>query len=277
MTATNGPFRFEAPSTEQIAAFHEDGYIAFPDVLRDEALSGLLDEILAHETVADFLAKPEMERGEDRGLGVRNWDNKKDWSDQLFDAPLVCALLQALKSDGFHFCHSTIGLTLRGAPRLRFHQDHHHWNHENQINIKERQRWYIQMLYYPVGFDRGDAELYVIPGSHRVAPLPQVTGESLLVGEHDEEAKRQLKVCALELPPGSMVFLNARCFHGVSPKPAASPQEYRILFNYVFKEIGPPHRYTQPIPPRWLDGASPYRRSLFDREAYSPDIWPQTR
>lgn len=274
MTTTTDLFRLQAPSPEDMVSFHEDGYLALPDVLGDEALGGLIDEILAHETVAEFLSKPEPER--EAGLGIRNWDNKQFWSDQLFDAPFVSALLQALNSDGFHFCHSTIGLTSRGAERLRFHQDHHHWNHDNQINIEERDRWYIQMLYYPVGFTRGDAELYVIPGSHRVAPLPHVTGESLLVGEHDEEAERHLDFRALELPPGSMVFLNARCFHGVSPKPAYSTQEYRILFNYVFKEIGPPHRYTQPIPPHWLEGASAYRRSLFDREAYSPEIWPLT-
>ena len=93
--------------------------------------------------------------------------------------------------------------------------------------------------------------------------------------EHDEEAGRHLEGHALELPPGSTVFLNARCCHGVSPKPVASLQEYRILFNYV-KEIGPPHRYTQPVPPHWLEGASACRRSLFGREAYSPGIWPLT-
>ena len=275
MTTATDPFRLTEPSPDDLVAFHEDGYVAFPDVLCDAASRGLIDEILAHETVAEHLAKPETDR--ELGLGIRDWNNKQIWSDRLFDAPFVTALLHALDSDGFHFCHSTIGLTSRGAGRLGFHQDHHHWNHDSPINIEERGRWYIQMLYYPLGFTRGDAELYVIPGSHRVAPLPGVTGESLLVGEHDEEAGRHLEVRALELPPGSMVFLNARCFHGVAPKPVDSPQEYRILFNYVFKEIGPPHRYTQPVPPHWLEGVSAYRRSLFDREGYSPDIWPLTQ
>ena len=127
-----------------------------------------------------------------------------------------------------------------GAERLGFHQGHHHWNHDNQINIEERGRWYVQMLYYPLGFTHGDAELFVIPGSNRVAPLPGVAEQSLLAGEHDEEAGRHLAVRALQLPPGCMVFLNARCFHGVSAKPVDSSQVYRILFNYVFKEIGPP-------------------------------------
>ena len=195
MTSATELFRLTAPSPDDLVAFHEDGYLAFPDVLGDEALRGLIDEILAHETVAAHLAKPQADR--EPGLGIRNWDNKQIWSNQLFDAPFVRALLESLDSDGFHFCHSTIGLTSRGAGRLRFHQDHHHWNHDNPINIEERGRWYIQMLYYPLGFTLGDAELSVIPGSHRVAPLPGVAEQNLLAGEHDEEAARHLEVRAL--------------------------------------------------------------------------------
>ena len=187
------------------------------------------------------------------------------------------SLLQALDSKGFHFCHSTLSLSLPGAGGIGFHQDHHHWKHDNPINIAERQRWYIQMLYYPNGFTCGDASLSVIPGSHRVDETPAVTPEKLLGGEYDDEAGRPLEERALELPAGSMVFLNARCFHAVSAKPVDSPQEYRLFSNYIFKEIGPPHRFTQPIPPQWLEGASPYRKSLFERQAYAPEIWPLTQ
>lgn len=100
-----------------------------------------------------------------------------------------------------------------------------------------------------------------------------VTLDRLLVGEFDSVAGRQLKVEQLELPPGSMVFLNARTFHAVAPKPMASPQPYRIFLNYIFKEVGPPHRWTQTVPPEWLENANPHRRMLFQREAYTPGCW----
>jgi len=269
-------FRITAPSPDDLAAFHEDGYVAFPAVLSDAGLAGLTDEILRHQAVAAYLAKSPAKRDSLR-LSHRNWDDKEFWSDQLIDAPLVKSLLQALDSEGFHFCHSTLHLSLPGAGGIGFHQDHHHWKHDNPINIAERQRWYIQMLYYPNGFTRGDASLSVIAGSHRIGETPAVTPEKLLGGEYDDEAGRPLEERALELPAGSMVFLNARCYHAVSAKPVDSPQDYRLFSNYIFKEIGPPHRFTQPIPPRWLEGASPYRKSLFEREAYAPEIWPLTQ
>ncbi len=131
------------------------------------------------------------------------------------------------------------------------------------------------MLYYPNGFTRGDRNLSVIPGSHRVSPTPDVTVEKLLAGEYDGVAGRPLKAEALELPPGSMIFLNARTFHVVAPKPLDSPQPYRIFLNYIFKEAGPPHRWTQVVPPEWLENANPHRKTLFQREPYTPDCWKQ--
>ena len=53
MTAASDLSHLAVPSPVDLAAFHEDGYVAFPDVLGDEALRGLVDEILAHETVDD--------------------------------------------------------------------------------------------------------------------------------------------------------------------------------------------------------------------------------
>jgi len=276
-TAVGRTLRIDAPSAEDLASFHRDGYVAFSSVFTDEGLEGITDEILRQPQVVAYLGMAEEERRRlDRPyrLGVRNWDDKEYWSDQLIDAPLVGALLQAISSEGFHFCHSTLHLTLRGAPAIPYHQDHHHWKHSNPLNIAERGRWYIQMLYYPNGFTLGDASVSVIPGSHRVDEVPGVTPEKLLAGAHDEEAGRRLEERHLELPPSSMVFLNARCFHAVAPKPADSPQEIRIFFNYIFKEVGPPHRFTQPIPPAWLEKASVSRRRLFEREAFAPEIWP---
>jgi len=271
-------FQIDAPTAEDLATFYRDGYVAFPAIFTEEGLAGLMDETVNHEQIVDFVRQTDEARtklNQPYQLLVRDWNNKGPWSDQLFDAPLVTALLQAVIGDQYHFCHSTLHVSLRGAPSLHFHQDHHHWKHDNPINIAERERWYIQMLYYPNGFTRGDRSLSVIPGSHRVAPTPDVTPDKLLAGEYDEVAGRPLQVEHLELPPGSMVFLNARTFHGVAPKPVDSAQPFRIFLNYIFKEVGPPHRWTQAIPPEWLENASPQRKMLFQREPYTPGCWNQ--
>ena len=59
------------------------------------------------------------------------------WADRLIDAPLVTALLQATIGPDYHFCHSAMNIAPRGVGRLGFHQDHHHWRHENPVNLAE--------------------------------------------------------------------------------------------------------------------------------------------
>ena len=151
--------------------------------------------------------------------------------------------------------------------------DHHHWYHENPINLAEREKWYIQVLYYPNGFTRGDRSLLALPGSHRVSPNKDATPDKMLNGEFDDEAGRKLEVRRLELPPGSLVYLNARMFHGVEPKPLDSSQAHRLFLVEIFKEAGPPHRHTQAIPDNWIERAGPERKRLFQREPYSPECW----
>lgn len=95
----------------------------------------------------------------------------------------------------------------------------------------------------------------------------------MLVGVYDEQVGRPLRAVSLKAPPGSMVYINARIFHAVEAKPADSSQAHRIFNIDIFKEAGPPHRYTQAIPPAWLEGASSYRQKLFQRAPYSEGCW----
>ena len=95
----------------------------------------------------------------------------------------------------------------------------------------------------------------------------------MLAGEFDAEAGCRLKEKRLSLPPGSMVYINARIFHAVEAKALDSPQPYRIFNIDIFKEAGPPHRYTQEIPPEWMAHANTTRKKLFTREAYTEGCW----
>ena len=278
------PFRFDTVPGGAVEDFLRDGYIAVHDAMTDEAREGLIDEIVTSRPVADFLSSPpeDRERPTSRATSganktstyfVRPWNDRGPWGHALVDAPLVKALLAATIEPGYHFCHSALNLAPRGSDRVRFHQDHHHWKHENPVNLAERHRYYIQILYYPNGFKRGDRSLSVIPGSHRVAPTEEATPEAMLSGAFNQEVGRSLECLHLELPPGSFVYLNARMFHGVEPKPLASPQAYRIFTIDIFKESGPPHRYTQEIPSDWMDRADEHRSQMFDREAYTEESW----
>ncbi len=268
-------FKIDAPSADDLATFHRDGYVAYPGVFTDEGIKGFMDEILSREQVVEFFKKNNEDPNELR-MDVRPWDNKGPWSDQLFDAPLVTALLRSIIGDDYHFCHSTMHLKMRGSGALRAHMDHHHWFHNNPVNLAERDKWYVQMLYYPNGFILGDTSLSVVPGSHLNTPTTDPYLKVLLDGnfeEFNEKIRGDSKLKHLELPPGSMVCLNARTIHAAEAKPLDSLQEYRIFVNYIFKEVGPPHRHTQAVPPEWLESVSPERKKLFLREPYTEECW----
>ena len=269
-------FRLETPSAKDISVFHQKGYILYPGIFTDDGLKGFLEEILTWPPVQAHFAKTEKQRNQGEKtdhFNWRNWDDKGPWSDQLIDAPFVIALLKEIIGGDFHFCHSTLHIAFRGATAIPFHQDHHHWKHDHPINLAERDKYYIQMLYYPTGFNQGDRSLSVISGSSRVAPTKEVTADQLIAGKYDAEAECQLTVENLDLPPGSMVLINARTFHAVAAKPLDSPQEYRVFVNYIFKEAGPPHRFTQPIPSEWIGCASPERKKLLQRDHWTEDCW----
>ena len=105
----------------------------------------------------------------------------------------------------------------------------------------------------------------MISVSSRV-PTTEVTADPLIAGEYDVEAECQLRVEDLDFPPGSMVLINARIFHAAAAKPLDSPQEYRVFVNYIFKEAGPSHRFTQPIPSEWMRCTSSEQKKLLQRD-----------
>ncbi len=266
-------FRHQSPSRSDIEAFHHDGYIYYPDIFQDDAREKLVAEILHLDSVSQYLKDLTQNSDNAQSYFTRPWNERGPVGHQLIDDPFIKALLQATIGRKYHFCHSALNLAPRGMGPVPYHQDHHHWKHENPINIAERAGYYIQILYYPNGFSLGDRNLKVIPGSHRVAPTAEATPERMLAGEYDAEAGRQLKEVRLEVPPGSVVYINARIFHAVEAKPIDSRQPYRIFNIDIFKEAGPPHRYTQEIPPEWIEGADPYRQKLFLRDPYSDGCW----
>lgn len=275
-------FRIPGPSKADLDSFHDDGYIAFPNVFTDHARECLIREIEGLGQVREYVDQLKDLAEDPKAYFIRPWNERGPYGDRLIDDPFITALLTATIGPDFHFCHSALNVAPRGIGPLRYHQDHHHWKHENPVNLAERDKYYVQILYYLNGFTLGDRNLKVIPGSHLIAPTEDASPNRqaadafplrLLAGEFDAQAGRPLREKRLELPPGSMVYINARIYHGVEPKPIDSPQPYRIFNIDIFKEAGPPHRHTQEIPADWISNAGPARRKLFMREAYTEGCW----
>ena len=263
-------FRIRTLDKNDLEAFHRDGYLVFPDVLTCEAREGLITEMLSIKSVVEFFNKTasDLQRlGKPFRLSVKPWNEKGRWSFNLLDAPFVRTLLHEIIGTTCHFCHSSLAVSCPGAKGIQFHQDHHHWFNDSPLNHRERNRWYLQMLYYPNGFNKGDGCLSVLPGSHQASPL-DFPAERLAENDFGPFEPEDL-----EVPPGTMVLLNARVFHRVSPQHENSTQKYRLFTNYIYKEAGPPHLNTQKIPRHWLKGATAFRKTLLQRPPYSPGCW----
>ena len=112
-----------------------------------------------------------------------------------------------------------------------------------------------------------NGSLFLLAGSQKASPV-EFPAERLARGDFGP-----FRRVDLELQPGSMVVLNARAFHGVSPKLENSKQDYRLFFNYIFKEGGPPHLNTQEIPGNWVNETSRHRRKIFDRQSFQEGCW----
>ena len=270
----NSLFRINEPTEANVKSFHEDGYIFFPDILKDGPREQLINEIENSKEVQAYLNSAHYtDTTESQPYFVRPWNERGNVGHALIDDSFITRLLQKTIDDHYHFCHSALNIAPRGVGPGKYHQDNHHWNHEYPINHNEREKYYIQILYYPNGFKKGDRNLKVIPGSHVVEPTDEKIVEKMLAGTYDKIVGRKLKEVRLCAPPGSMVCLNARMFHAIESKPLDSPQAHRIFNIDIFKEAGPPHRYTQKIPSAWLENATPYRMQLFSRLPYTDDCW----
>ena len=266
-------FRLSGPSPADLDSFHNDGYIVYTGIFVDEAREKLIDEIVQDASVRQYIDALDDLPHEPKPYFVRPWNERGPYSDRLIDDPFIASLLRVTIGGDYHFCHSALNIAPRGVGEIPYHQDHHHWKHHHRVNIAERDKYYIQALYYPLGFGLGDRNLKVIPGSHLVAPTEEVTTERMLAGEFDAEAGRKLEEKRLALLPGSMVYINARIFHGVEAKPVDSPAPYRIFHIDIFKEAGPPHLFTQEIPAEWMERAGPERKKLFMRQGYVEGCW----
>ena len=163
-TDLNSLFRLTGPSHADIDSFHNDGYIAYPDVFNDKARESLIREIEGLDQVREYVQQLEGNSGEPTSYFIRPWNERGPYSDQLIDDPFIASLLNATIGADYHYCHSALNIAPRGIGPLRFHQDHHHWKHENPVNFAERDKYYVQILYYLNGFHPGRPQSQSNPG-----------------------------------------------------------------------------------------------------------------
>ena len=110
-TKLDSLFRLSGPSQEDIDSFHNDGYIAYPDVLTDDGREGLIEEITQHfEPTRQYIETLNNGEKPERAYFIRPWNDRGEYSDRLIDDPFITALICATIGDAYHFCHSALNI-----------------------------------------------------------------------------------------------------------------------------------------------------------------------
>jgi len=250
-------FNREFISKEEVAEFRDKGILIFPNVLAEASRDAIQQEILESPQVRAYLNHHESARViGDRPLRLKliPWTDQGEMSFELLLDSFVHTLLRSLIGPTYHLCHIAVRIALPGSKGVGLHQDN------RPENAAHRSRMYLQLMYYPSGASHDDGGLLFVPGSHRILdlgdfaplgpPIESTTIERLNELYHQQVGHSPV-ARKLTLLPGTLVCMDARLFHAVGPRPAGSGRPPRILLNHVFKEPGPPHRYTQAIPDHW--------------------------
>ena len=70
-------FRVPGPSQDDIESFHNDGYIAFPDIFTDHARESLIKEIEGLDQVREFVSQLQASRGDPNAYFIRPWNDPR--------------------------------------------------------------------------------------------------------------------------------------------------------------------------------------------------------
>jgi hypothetical protein len=157
-------FTMEEPPADFLEVLDSTGCYVFPGVLTPEGSQQIVAEMYATQQAQTWLAgadgvgsdtlnlRPDnmLVRGpvdKDAAAGVSLWPAPGSACFSLIDSPLVIACLDlAVAGNDFHYCHGAFGFRRPGVGGIAFHQDHHHWKHDNPVNIVGRKKRYIQLL-----------------------------------------------------------------------------------------------------------------------------------
>ena len=230
-TTLDSLFRLSGPSQADIDSFHDNGYIVYPDVFTDDGREGLIEEITQHfEPTRQYIEALNNGDEQQRSYFIRPWNDRGEYSDRLIDDP-------------FHYGANT-GNYRRRIPLLPLCPSTSHpagsvrLDSTRTITIGSMRTpstspsattTIYRFCTNPNGFTRGDRNLKVIPGSHKVAPTKEATPERMLAGDFDEEAGRKLEEKRLELPPGSMVYIDAR----ILPRSGSETRGFSAALSYL--------------------------------------------
>jgi len=206
-------------TNEQVAHFHEYGYLAGIKLLEDDQIEVLRDQLAevmdpkhpAHQLFYEFHSNESEDSNSVLFHSLGQWRIESGFHDILWNPAFVMAAHQLLENKPVRFWHDQLFYKpARHGGVVAWHQDYSYWT--RTVAMQHLTCW--------TGLDDATTEngcLYYVPKSHKWGLLdaPSLAGDmNGLMKYLTEEQKKEFKPVAIELKKGYGTFHHPLMVHG---------------------------------------------------------------
>ena len=216
-------------TAKQVRQYHDDGYLAVPNVLsRDEVaeLQRVTDELVeasrsvsAHTEVYDL--EPSHSPDEPRVRRIKSPNLVHETYDRTLHHPAIVDIVDQLIGPGVRYRSSKLNMKSAGyGSPVEWHQDWAFYPHTND-----------DILAVGVAIDAMTEEnggMMVVPGSHR-GPLYDHHQDGYFVGAVTDHEVDPVDTVLLEVPVGGISLHHVRTLHGSAPNRSSRPRRLLLL------------------------------------------------
>jgi hypothetical protein len=228
------PYRF---GDSERAVLDQDGHFVLPGLLTDAAQEQLTAS-LAH--IQELIP-----------IGVEGHEPPRfaaefnGYLESVIGHPQMLALVQRVLGPKIRYDHCVALNRPGGNQGSRWHS-HEYADDDSHLG-------FVRIFFYVNGFKANDGGLKVVRGSHLYRD-PKINAENdaelekgWMAGKTHPQTGRPLTIEGLDAPAGSVVLMWTHAAHAVTPRQAASPTRWCVV--YAYRNPG------RPSAARWISEA----------------------
>ncbi len=214
-----------------------DGHFILPDILTDNACARLVQSLSNIESLIDAGVKDPHPN--------RNAAEYDAYLESLIAHPQLLALARTVLGETIRFDHCVTLNRPEGNQGIRWHS--HEYSDDNPS------LGFIRIFFYVNGFEKGNGNLKVVPGSHLFrdrhidAHSDAELVEEWVAGKTHPLTGEPLQIVDLTAPPATVALMWTHAAHAVHPRQAASTTRWSVV--YAYRNPGCPSRA------RWITEA----------------------
>jgi ectoine hydroxylase-related dioxygenase (phytanoyl-CoA dioxygenase family) len=199
------------PLDDQLAAFHEDGYVLVRSLFDRDEMAGLLASAKSNKSLAaESYVRKDVTGGETRLVVLNELDDKSIYTAVVRSERVVSTMQKLLGDEVYHYHHKMMMKEPRGGGAWEWHQDYGYWYDFGCL--------YPDMASCLIAVDRASRAngcLQVLRGSHKIGRVDhgkigdQVGADLKRVSAAID--RHELVYC--EMNPGDALFFHSNLLH----------------------------------------------------------------